>query len=167
MFKREAVGREMCWDILGTVDGVAMAELRDDPGTLAEERWKSLDWAMPAFETDLCWWIMTAVEEIAHLLGVCLGSARPTDLVTTPILFFNARLSIARNAAEEDKTKPHSFLCRPVACLRLELNQTRCATSVRLRQTYEKRAEDPSFIGLSKACNGGIMCVRTMPAPWT
>ena len=77
----------MCWDILGTVDGVAMAELRDDPGTLAEERWKSLDWAMPAFETDLCWWIMTAVEEIVHPVGVCLGSARPTDLATSPILF--------------------------------------------------------------------------------
>ena len=46
------------------------------------------------------------------------------------------------NAAEEDRSKPPSLLSRSLACLRLELNQTRCATSSKLRQCYEKRADD-------------------------
>ena len=46
------------------------------------------------------------------------------------------------NAADEDRLKPPSFLSRSLACLRLELNQTRCATSAKLRQCYEKRADD-------------------------
>ena len=46
------------------------------------------------------------------------------------------------NAAEEDRSKPPSLLSRSLACLRLELNQTRCATSLKLRQCYEKRADD-------------------------
>ena len=46
------------------------------------------------------------------------------------------------NAAEEDRTKSPRLLSRSLACLRLELNQTRCATSSKLRQCYEKRADD-------------------------
>ena len=46
------------------------------------------------------------------------------------------------HAASEDKSKPPSLLSRSLGCLRLELNQTRCATSAKLRQCYEKRAED-------------------------
>ena len=46
------------------------------------------------------------------------------------------------NGADTDKSKAPSLLSRSLACLRLELNQTRCATSAKLRQCYEKRAED-------------------------
>ena len=42
---------------------------------------------------------------------------------------------------EEDLTKPPTILSRSLLGLRLELNQTRMATSQKLRHTYEARAE--------------------------
>ena len=50
------------------------------------------------------------------------------------------------NASEEDQTQSPSLLYRSLACLRLELNHTRCATSAKLRQCYEKRADDNAKI---------------------
>ena len=46
------------------------------------------------------------------------------------------------NDTEEDKSKEPTFLCRSLVCLRLELKQTRCATSAKLRQCYQQRAEE-------------------------
>ena len=45
---------------------------------------------------------------------------------------------------KDDPSKPPSLLCRALACVRLELNSTRVASSSKLRQTYERRAEDNS-----------------------
>ena len=45
------------------------------------------------------------------------------------------------NPGEEDLTKPPTILSRSLLGLRLELNQTRMATSQKLRHTYEARAE--------------------------
>ena len=100
-----AVARALEWDILGKAeDESALAQLREEPGSLAERRWDKLVWSMPEKETDACVWIV--------------------------------------NATDEDKSKPPSLLSRSLGCLRLELNHTRCATSAKLRQCYEKRAED-------------------------
>ena len=46
------------------------------------------------------------------------------------------------NATEPDKSKPPSLLCRSLACLTLELNQSKCATSVKLRTCYDNRSND-------------------------
>ena len=43
-----AVAKEMEFHVLGiTGDELTMAALRDDPGTLAEKRWESVQWSMP------------------------------------------------------------------------------------------------------------------------
>ena len=46
------------------------------------------------------------------------------------------------NAGEPDKTSPVKLVARSLACLRLELHATRCATSTKLRQTWERRLEE-------------------------
>jgi len=46
------------------------------------------------------------------------------------------------NAGETDKEKPVRLVARSLACLRLELYATRCATSTKLRQTWERRIEE-------------------------
>ena len=46
------------------------------------------------------------------------------------------------NAGEPDKTAPVKLISRSLQCLRLELHTTRCATSIKLRQTYERRLEE-------------------------
>jgi len=46
------------------------------------------------------------------------------------------------NAGETDKEKPVRLVARNLACLRMELRDTRCATSVKLRQTWERRLEE-------------------------
>ena len=43
------------------------------------------------------------------------------------------------NAAEPDKSKPPSLACR---CLDLELQQSKCATSLKLRKAYDNRSND-------------------------
>ena len=40
---------------------------------------------------------------------------------------------------EPDKAKAPSFLSRSLACAKLELQTTRCASSAKLRQAYETR----------------------------
>ena len=39
----------------------------------------------------------------------------------------------------DDPSKPPTLLCRSLLCMQLELNQSRCASSAKLRQTYERR----------------------------
>ena len=46
------------------------------------------------------------------------------------------------NACAEDASQEPSLLSRSLACLRLELNLTRCATSAKLRQCVESRSDD-------------------------
>ena len=46
------------------------------------------------------------------------------------------------NAGEPDKTSAVKLVAKSLACLRLELHATRCATSIKLRQTWERRLEE-------------------------
>ena len=39
----------------------------------------------------------------------------------------------------DDPSKPPTLLCRSLLCMQLELNQSRCASSAKLRQNYERR----------------------------
>ena len=39
----------------------------------------------------------------------------------------------------DDPSKPPSLLCRSLLCMQLELNQSRVASTTKLRQTYERR----------------------------
>jgi hypothetical protein len=48
------------------------------------------------------------------------------------------------NAAETDRTKPPKLLCRPLVCLRIELAQSRIATSAKLKAEWERRSADNS-----------------------
>ena len=49
------------------------------------------------------------------------------------------------NATEPDKTKPPSVACRSLACLRLELERNKTASSVKLRTAYDNRSNDNSI----------------------
>ena len=73
-----AVARALEWDILGKAeDESALAQLREEPGTLAERRWDALSWSMPEKETDVCWWVVNATEKdkskLPSLLSRSLG----------------------------------------------------------------------------------------------
>ena len=46
------------------------------------------------------------------------------------------------NAGEPDKTSPVKLVAKSLASLRLELRAARCATAVKLRQTWERRLEE-------------------------
>ena len=46
------------------------------------------------------------------------------------------------NAADQDRTQLVKLVCRSLAVLRLELHASRCATSPKLRQEWERRAEN-------------------------
>ena len=46
------------------------------------------------------------------------------------------------NKSEPDKTKPPALACRSLACLDLELQQSKCATSLKLRTAYDNRSND-------------------------
>ena len=46
------------------------------------------------------------------------------------------------NPTEVDKSKPPVFACRSLACLTLELKQSKCATSVKLRKAYDNRSQE-------------------------
>ena len=46
------------------------------------------------------------------------------------------------NAGEPDKTTPVKLVAKSLTCIRLELQSTRCATSTKLRQTWERRLEE-------------------------
>ena len=48
------------------------------------------------------------------------------------------------NAAEEDRSKPVKLLCRPLACLRIELAQSRIATGAKLKAEWERRSANNS-----------------------
>ena len=52
---------------------------------------------------------------------------------------------LARQCFEPDKTKPPSLACRSLACLRLELEQNKTASSVKLRTAYDSRSQDNSI----------------------
>ena len=41
----------------------------------------------------------------------------------------------------DDASAPPKLLCRSLVCLRLELNQARCASSAKLRLAYERRRD--------------------------
>jgi hypothetical protein len=98
----KAIAAQLEFDVLGVAPEVSIAELREDPGTLADQRWSQLEWQMPEKETDPCWWLT--------------------------------------NTKDEPSKRP-SFLCRSLACMTLELNQNRVASTTKLRQAYENRAE--------------------------
>jgi len=97
-----SIGEEMGWDVLGApICENDLFALRDDPGSLSEERWQRLQWQKPEDEASPCWFLV--------------------------------------NAAEEDKTKVPLFCSRSVACLRLEINSHRMATTAKVRHEFDKR----------------------------
>ena len=98
----KSIAGQLHFDVLGIAPELSIAELREDPGTLADKRWTQIQWNMPEKETESCWWLTNR---------------------------------------KDDPTKPPIFLCRSLSCLRLELNQERVASSTKLRQCYERRAE--------------------------
>ena len=55
----EAIGTQMNWEILGVCHNEAdLVHYLSEPGTLAEERWKALDWSKPERDTIPCWWLV-------------------------------------------------------------------------------------------------------------
>ena len=46
------------------------------------------------------------------------------------------------NAADLDRTQPVKLVCKSLVVLRLELHASRCATSIKLRQEWERRVEN-------------------------
>ena len=46
------------------------------------------------------------------------------------------------NASEPDKTTAVKLVAKSLTCMRLELQATRCASSIKLRQTWERRLEE-------------------------
>ena len=65
---------------------------------------------------------------------------RPAD-ETSPCWWL-ANAAAAKAADEEDQEAPVKLVCRSLQVLRLELRATRCATSLKLRQEWERRLEN-------------------------
>ena len=68
-----------------------------------------------------------------------LNWQRPAD-ETSPCWWL-ANAAAAKAADEEDQEAPVKLVCRSLQVLRLELRATRCATSLKLRQEWERRLE--------------------------
>ena len=66
-----------------------------------------------------------------------LNWQRPAD-ETSPCWWL-ANAAAAKAADEEDQEAPVKLVCRSLQVLRLELRATRCATSLKLRQEWERR----------------------------
>ena len=69
-----------------------------------------------------------------------LNWQRPAD-ETSPCWWL-ANAAAAKAADEEDQEAPVKLVCRSLQVLRLELRATRCATSLKLRQEWERRLEN-------------------------
>ena len=55
----EAIGTQMNWEILGVCQNEAdLVHYLSEPGALAEERGKALDWSKPERDTIPCWWLV-------------------------------------------------------------------------------------------------------------
>ena len=68
-----------------------------------------------------------------------LNWQRPAD-ETSPCWWL-ANAAAAKAADEEEQDSPVKLVCRSLQVLRLELRATRCATSLKLRQEWERRLE--------------------------
>ena len=92
----------MHFDVLGVAPEKQFMAFKEDTGTLADEKWRPLEWTMPEDESVPCWFLT--------------------------------------NAAEEDRSKRPTLLCRPLICLRVELAQSRIATGAKLKAEWERRS---------------------------
>ena len=105
----KAVGKAMCYDVLGCAPDADVADFREDPGTLEQRRWKKLEWSAPADETTPCWWLVNPRDEITNsprLLSrsvVCLRlELNATRYATSSKAMFNLhRKGLPLHALEE------------------------------------------------------------------
>ena len=83
--------------------------------------------------------------ELSAAVGIQLGSTfELLKLIKRQDIFFRSSIRALVNAAEMDKSKAPSLLSRSLACLRLELQASRCATSSKLRKEWSNRSETNS-----------------------
>ena len=74
--------------------------------------------------------------------GVCAYSAfKFYSVIWTSSCWWVANASVAHAEDEEEAEAPVKLICRSLQVLRLELKATRCATSLKLRQEWERRLE--------------------------
>ena len=69
------------------------------------------------------------------------------------------------NAAEEDRSKAPKLLHRSLACLRIELGQSRIATSAKLKAEWERRSTDNSTAADVLHANAQVWKAVQGPAP--
>jgi len=69
------------------------------------------------------------------------------------------------NAAEEDRGKAPKLLCRSLACLRIELGQSRIATSAKLKAEWERRSADNAVAADVLHANAQVWKTVQGPAP--
>ena len=86
----------------------------------------------------------------------------PCPLVVLP---FPALARFLTNAAEKDRCKTAKLLCRPLACLRIELAQSRIATGAKLKAEWERRSADNAVAVDVLHDNAQIWKVAQGPAP--
>ena len=102
-----------------------LAALRADMGTLAERRWSCLEWDMPNDEACSCWWVAT-VDGIDGIMPPRADNQDPSKR------FKN--VAVNWNACDPDKNQPVKMVCRSLAVLRLELHNSRVASTDKLRK---------------------------------
>ena len=74
-----------------------------------------------------------------------------------------ALMRFLANAAEEDRGKAAKLLCRPLACLRIELAQSRIATGAKLKAEWERRSSDNSVA--ADVLHGNAQIWKTVKGP--
>ena len=94
--------------------------------------WRRLKWDWPEDETQACWWIANYGD---HTGGTASVPRRT-------LVCFAEGSSMHSPVGDEDKTKEVKLVCRSMACTRMELHQSRLATSAKLRAEWDRRLEN-------------------------
>ena len=102
------MGAALGYEFLGSSD---TTELLQEPGTLAEGRWKRLAWTVPESTLAACWWLTNAPAQDGKEAENCDLSARPR------------------------------LLCKSLGVLRAELHQSQVATIAKVRAERQRRRD--------------------------
>ena len=102
------MGAALGYEFLGSSD---TTELLQEPGTLAEHRWKRLGWSVPESTLAACWWLTNAPAQEGREAENCDFSARPR------------------------------LLCKSLGVLRAELHQSQVATIPKVRAERQRRRD--------------------------
>ena len=126
-----------------------VARYLNDRGTLAEERWKALEWSAPVNETDQCWWLVILVKICCVVLVESSVRLSLSPTTTLPLTHMSSSeycfVIVAQvNAREADKTKAPTLIPRSVGLLRVELTENQVASTAKLSREFEKRSADNS-----------------------